>query len=1124
MKLRFVIGGSGSGKSSTLQDEIIRRAEREPGRQFIVVVPDQFTMQTQKEMVERHPARGIMNIDVQSFGRLCHRISDEVGDTERIVLDDTGKNLIIKHLASDLADELPVIGSSLARKGYVHEVKSVISEFMQYGIGPGSVGRLSEYAAEKKALSAKLKDIEKVYEAFSSYLGERYITKEEKLDILAGQIEKSRLLKGSVVAFDGFTGFTPVQENVILKLMEVCEELIFTIIMPPEELDDYRADFDDHRLFALSMKTMRSLEQLAKNAGAERGEDILLGGEAPRFKASPALAFLDKHIFRNSDEVYKDGTGEQLSAFVAVDPRQEIAEIFRRIKKLTREGGLAYRDIAVITGDLERYSPYVAEEEMRSGIPCFVDINQKLEHNPFTEYLRAAMECVDKGYAFDNVMHFLRSGLSGIDPEAADELEDYLLATGIRGSKAYSRIFARRPAYMKDDDEALLRVNETRQLIWDKTEGLREPGSRAAADVYAKALYRFILDSDAYESLVRYSEYFTETGDQVRRKEYDQVYEAVCHLLEQTATLLEGEEISFSEFIEIFLSGLEEIKLGVLPMDVDRVVIGDMERTRLKPVKVVFFAGLNDGIIPAASTPGGMISDIDREFLEGAGFALAPTPRQRMFIQRLYLYHALGRPSRQLVLSYSATNSKGESIRPSYLISLISEMFPGLKTERAGRRPEEMPDAGEMAIMLSEYAAGTMPHEELSGFHTDYDIMREREPEKLKRLTESAFYRYVPEILSRGSVSRIYGDTIKGSVSRMESFAACAYAHYLSYGLKLKERESNELQSLDMGSIYHDVLERFGKTLDEKGIEWAQVKAETIDALLPGIMEAVAAEYGTEKLYQDALSAYTLKRMTRILRRSILTVGQQLAKGTFKPVRYEYRFERDIEPAGGVRVHLSGKIDRVDEYTADGKKYIKITDYKSGNRSLKPEWIYSGEQLQLPVYLYEALRAAGEGAVPAALFYYILSDPMISIDDGVTDDLDRKLLKTLKPRGLISNDDTVINALDTNFTGWSDVMAVQRSAGGAISANSKSAMSPDDIRALTEYAEQKLMELGQEMLKGVYAAKPLDSDKCKYCSHRDECMFDMTLPGCINTEESIDSEEAMIRIRAAVSKRPGTEE
>ncbi len=1119
MKIRFIIGGSGSGKSTALHNEIVSRASKEPGRQFMVIVPDQFTMQTQKEIVEEHPDHGIMNIDVQSFGRLCHRIADEVGEKERIVLDDTGKNLVIKHLASEIADELPAIGSCLSRKGYVHEVKSVISEFMQYGYGAPEVGRLAEHAAEKKALSAKLKDLKRIYEAFTEYLGERYITKEEKLDILASQIEKSALLKGSVVAFDGFTGFTPVQENVILKLMEVCDELIFTVIMPPEELEGYRGDFDDHRLFALSMKTMRSIEQLAADAKAQRGEDILLGSPAPRFAASPALAFLDRHIFRSDDCVYKEELNGQIELFAAANPQEETEEIFRRIRTLTRSGGYAYRDIAVITGDLEKYGPYVQEASLKYEIPCFVDLNHKLDHNPFTEFLRSAMECIDRGYTPECVMHFLRSGLSGIDHDAADELDNYLTATGIRGAKAWSRAFTRRPSYMKDDDEALLRINDTRQLIWDKTGRIRRCGSKARADEYAKALYEFITESEAYERLCEYSDYFKEISDQEREKEYDQVYEAVCRLLEQTASLLEGEEISLKDFIDIFLSGIEEVKLGVIPMDVDRIVAGDMERTRLKPVKVVFFAGLNDGIIPASSAGGGMISDIDREFLESSGFVLAPTPRQRMFIQRLYLYHALGRPSDKLVLSYSAADNKGDPLRPSYLVSRIKEIFPKLTAVRAGRADDELPAMGELALMLSEYASGAMSEEKKRVFFTDYALMKERDGKRVRELTEAAFFRYIPKVLSKASVRNLYGDMISGSVSRMESFAACAYTHFLSYGLRLKERESNELLSPDMGNIYHEVLERFGKALDDRKMQWADISIKDVDEILPKILEDVAAEYDTQKLYQDAQSAYIYKRMGRILRRSIMTVAYQLSKGSFKPVAYERRFERMIKTGNGETAVLKGKIDRLDEYRAEDKIYIKVTDYKSSARSLKYDKVLSGEQLQLPLYLYEAVKNAGEGAVPAALFYYILKEPLIEADSIKDGDPDDKIRKELKPKGLISSDMNVINALDGDFSGWSDVMPVYLTKEGKLSGSSRCALPPEDMKALTDYSYYKLKDLTKEMLKGRIDISPSDEESCRYCDHKDECMFDTGLQGCTYKGRKHSEEEALELIKEAVKDK-----
>ncbi|MBR1471670.1 MAG: helicase-exonuclease AddAB subunit AddB, partial [Lachnospiraceae bacterium] len=243
MSLRFIIGGSGAGKSTVLQEEIIRRADAEPGRQFIIVVPDQFTMQTQKEIVERHARKGIMNIDVQSFGRLCHRLADEVGAADRIILDDTGKNLVLRRIAAELAGGLPAIGSSLKHSGYIHEVKSVISEFMQYGLGPEEIQRLIDYAENggaertggRKLLQAKLRDIKKIYEVFLEWMGKDYIAKEEKLDILAADIRKSEQLKGSVVAFDGFTGFTPVQNRFFTELLHLAQDIRIVVTMDPRE-------------------------------------------------------------------------------------------------------------------------------------------------------------------------------------------------------------------------------------------------------------------------------------------------------------------------------------------------------------------------------------------------------------------------------------------------------------------------------------------------------------------------------------------------------------------------------------------------------------------------------------------------------------------------------------------------------------------------------------------------------------------------------------------------------------------------------------------------------------------------------------------------------------------------
>ena len=1117
MSLRFIIGGSGSGKSTALQEEIIRRAEKEPGRQFIIVVPDQFTMQTQKEIVERTPRKGIMNIDVQSFGRLCHRLADEVGETERIVLDDTGKNLLLRRIAGQLAEELPTIGSSLKRSGYIHEVKSVISEFMQYGLGVEEVQRLIDYARGKKLLQAKLKDINKIYASFQEWLGQDYIAKEERMDILAGDILRSEKMKGSVVAFDGFTGFTPVQDNVITQLMSVCSEVIVTVIMPPAELESYRRHPEEHRLFALSDKTMRSMEQLAQNAGCARGEDLFMPeGTVYRYKGRPVLDFLEQNLFRGRDHVYSGETAGELSCFAAKDPKAELREIFRRIRELTREGGMAYRDIAVVSGDLERYAPYAEQLAAQYEIPIFLDNNQKLEQNPFVEFLRSAFEIAARDFPYESVMHFLKCGMADVDPEDVDALENYLIATGLRGERAWAKPFTRRPRYMKDDPEKLERIDATRAAVYEILKPLAEIKKGGTAAEITEALYRFITENDIFAKLEDYVAFFHENGDVVREKEYSQIYRYICELLEQIAGLLKEEELSLQ-------AGISEIKVGVLPLDVDRVVIGDMERTRLKPIRVLFFAGVNDGVVPRAGGSGGMISDPDREFLAASGFALAPTPRQQMFIQRLYLYHVMSRPAEQLIVSFAQMDPKGESIRPSYLIGVLRQMYPKLRVETA---EEKISDPGQraakVATALSAFAAGAMPDAEKMTFFTIYDMLHAEDAQLAEKLTEAAFYRYHPDRLSEETGENLYGKVLRNSVSRMEQFAECAYAHYLKYGMRLQERETHELQSFDIGNLYHAVLEQFGRGMEEEGADWQEITDADIRRLLKQSAERALGAYGTEQLTQDARTAYQWKRMERVLLRTLQMTKYQLSKGSFVPVKYESGFQRELKLDGnGGRMQLVGKIDRLDRMEEGGRQYLKVTDYKSGKRTLDIKNIYAGMQLQLLLYLREAVTQAkkeqpGETVIPAAAFYYILKDPIIDLKEAGAENaeevIDAELRKELRVTGMISADDAVVRGLDNTGDSNSDVIRLRRKKDGGYYKDSE-VVPAEDLDLLMDYVESKVTELGSGIRAGEKEAAPFDEDSCRYCTHREICPFDRKLPGCRYRGTKLDKDTAWELIR-----------
>ena len=231
MPLQFIIGNSGSGKSYTVFQSVIQEAREHPEQLFYVIVPEQFTMQTQKTLVEMHPDGGILNIDVLSFERLAFRVFEEVGGDTRKILEETGKNMVLQKLVQKHQKDLVYLKNQMKKPGYLDEVKSLISEFMQYEVGEQELERMKEDASDRALLQMKLQDVTVLYQAFRDYLREHYMTPEEVLEVLAKEIVFSEKLRGSVLVLDGFTGFTPVQMKVVKELLAVCSKVLVTVTM-----------------------------------------------------------------------------------------------------------------------------------------------------------------------------------------------------------------------------------------------------------------------------------------------------------------------------------------------------------------------------------------------------------------------------------------------------------------------------------------------------------------------------------------------------------------------------------------------------------------------------------------------------------------------------------------------------------------------------------------------------------------------------------------------------------------------------------------------------------------------------------------------------------------------------
>ena len=1142
MSLRFYFGPSGSGKSHRIYEEIMQRAAQEPGRNFLIIVPDQFTMQTQKDLVMRSDRGGILNIDVLSFGRLSHRILEEVGTKEMPVLDDTGKSLVLQKIAADLKEQLPAMGSLLHKQGYIHEVKSAISEFMQYGISTQDMDKLIASAEKRGALAMKLRDLKTLYRGFQDYIRDHFITTEETLDVLRRSLVKSKILPDSVVVFDGFTGFTPIQNRLIQELMRVCEETIVAVTIGEEE-DPYQMD-GEQKLFHLSKKTVADLVKLAAEAEVTRGEDVFVKGGPNRFTEAPALCYLEQNLFRYQYEPYTEKQCE-IRMFEALSPREEVHQTALYIRKLIREEGLTYRDIAVVIGDLEGYASYVETEFGQLEIPCFLDRTRGIVLNPMIEYIKSVLQLYIRDFSYDTVFHFLRSGMADISREEIDELENYVIRTGARGYRTYSRLFTRKTEEMQQGsgqedteraEETMERLNRIRQQFADTVEILHM-APRAKAGEYVDHLYDFLEQNQVQQKLLNYQQRFEQEGDLAKAREYAQIYRLVMDLLDQIYELLGEEEISLQEFADILEAGFGEITVGTIPQNVDRIVVGDMERTRLKQVKVLFFLGVNDGNIPKNASKGGIISDMDREFLIESGTEMAPSPRQQMYIQRLYLYLNMTKPSQRLYLSYAKVNSDGKGIRPSYLIDTVRKLFPQLAVEYPQNRSRleqiegRQEGARYLAEELREYVEGTLPEEERQDFYLMY---RAYEADAAGRdlLTRAAFRRYRESGLSRIVARALYGQQLENSVSRLETYAACACRHFLQYGLSLQEREEFGFEASDMGTVYHAVLENFAGKLAESNLTWWDFTEDFAAKAVKESVEAYAATYGETVLYSSARNEYAITRMSRILTRTVLTLQKHLKQGSFQPDDYElsFRFAEDLDSihvdlSEDEKMHLQGRIDRIDVSEDTEHVYVKVIDYKSGNRKFDLAALYYGLQLQLVVYMNAAMEMESrkhpdKEIVPAALLYYHIDDPTIETPVELTDEqINEQILAKLRMNGVVNSDPGVVERLDRYMQDKSVVIPVEKKKDGSFSARS-GVLSREEMQLISSYVDAKIRSIGREILDGKIAANPYEKgneEACTYCAYKKVCGFDGSIPGYEKRQlEDLDKQALMQRMQETV--------
>ncbi|MEE1086631.1 MAG: PD-(D/E)XK nuclease family protein [Schaedlerella sp.] len=1084
MALHFIFGNSGSGKSHYLYDYVTKESIKYPKTNYFVLVPEQFTMQTQKDLCSIHPRQGIMNIDVLSFVRLSHRIFEETGHRIGNILDDEGKNLILRKIAGECENDFKVLRGNLKRQGYINEVKSVISEFAQYGINIDCLDEFLQELESESYLYYKLLDIRKIYHDFENYLADQYITKEELLDVLSSVIPESNILKDSVVVLDGYTGFTPVQNKLLGELMKVCKDIFITAEMD-RRVDPFVYEHP-YQLFAISKQMVTSLVKIAAENHIKIESPVYLYEDIPiRFRNAPALGFLEQNLFRYSQKKFVDEQ-EQISVHVTHNPAKEAEFVASELHKLVRKNGYRYRDMAVVVSDMETYAIHLQRACEEFQIPYFMDHKKSILLNAFIEYIRSLLGMFEQRFSYESVFRFLRTGMTEFTMTEIDKLENYVLALGLKGYKKWQSAWVRRTSTV--DEEDLAELNHLRVRFIEKIDGLQmilKMRNKTVKDI-TEAVYDFLVKEQMEEKTHEMENLFQENNELALAKEYSQIYRIVIELFDKFVDLLGKEKISLKEYCELLDAGLEEAKVGVIPPGIDQVVIGDMERTRLNNLKVLFFMGANDTFLPGKLGQGGILSEKDREKFAEKKVSLSPGSKEQAYTQKFYLYMNLTKPSEKLYISYSKVSSDGKTLRPAYLVQDLKQLFEKFQVVDEEKRElseyEWTQKRGEMylAEKLRDRVRGL--GEDWKEMYTWY-----KKEGNYKNLLDAAFYKKEKEQLDTKEAEDLFGNMNRFSVTRLEKFSSCAYAHFLTYGLHLAERERYQFEAIDLGNIAHQSLERYAKKLDKHRMDWIEVSENVRQELINEAVEESIVDYGNTVLYSSARNEYTIVRIKKLISRTVWAITRQMEKGDFKPKGYELKFG-------------SGKIDRLDTYEEADKVFVKVTDYKTGRKAFDITAMYHGLQMQLPVYLNAAMELEGskkkeKEIIPAGFFYYRMEDPIVDKETGKN--AEDKILKELRLDGMVNADEEVLKHLERNLSGASDCIPVSRKKDGELSKTSKILL-PEEFDIFLKFTKQKEDYIKKNIFEGNVNVSPYklgENTGCDYCEYQSICGFDSRIDG-----------------------------
>ncbi|MBC7784284.1 MAG: PD-(D/E)XK nuclease family protein [Burkholderiales bacterium] len=1142
MGTRFIIGRAGSGKTHFLHEELVRHIQKDPLNEIaLVLVPKHATFQTERAIATDPRLGGFINVRVLSPDDLGELALVETGAASGARLDPIGRGLILGHLLRTYAADLPYFRNSAHQPGLAAEIDRTFGEFERAGRDLGDIDELIDQVgksshSDQQAVARKLIDLRRIYQLYQKFLAAQGFDPYSRQTRAHEAIERCPLVQRSLVLIDDFYDLTAHERLLIASVAKTARQTFISLLLDPDApvLSNLEWIPTDLGVFHRTGMTYRRLHQSLTQAGVMLDPPLRLR-DAPRFQTGNLRAIEEGF---ESPQPMESSDGSVVLQ-LATDRADEVAAAARAIKSLMAKG-FRQRDICVLARVIGDYEALIDVTFVEHDIAYFVDRRRSAEHHPLIRTLHAIGRIVQTRWAPVAVIELARAGLIGISSDEADLLADYIRQHNLPREAwledkpwEYHRRVEEEESHGRShfSDADVATVNALRVRLRTALAEITDPawttGWRSVGKC-VETLFAVLSALNVSQSMAAIIKTAEEDNRLQDRAEHELGWTRLIELVDQPVDLLGDVHLPGNQFISLLQTALDELELAITPPTIDQVLVGSVDRTRTQNPRAVILLGMNAGEFPLLITEKAVLNDRDRRALLEAGVEVEPPSRQMILFEQLLGYVALTSASQKLILIRTARDDDGNELEPSPFWHTVGRCIGGLVEQNPANPIARIATPRQVVSHALAWGRGDNIATSDSAGAEIYNWLAGSAPAAIKSVRDRAWpvlsYTNQPK-LSKKIALQIFASPLHASVSRIEAYAACPFQHFLRYGLRLQEPPDSDVSALDLGILYHGVLERLvRKTIDQR-TDFATA-TDLTQPQIREIAQQVGQELRNQVFLSNARNRYTLEHLETVVERLIRSQQFIAERGVFRPGFAELVFGRngqlpplEMRTPHGNDVVLSGKIDRVD-ITASNTHFTVI-DYKLGGQTFDLGDVAHGLMLQLLTYLL-VLEAHGEKLTGtkltpgAALYVKMLRsiDPTKNPIDAPEPHEPEYHARSM-PRGVINA--AAAGHMDSSLgsVGKSDTYKIARTKSGELARTGNDAIEQDQFADLIRFVGRKIAMLADAMIAGDISIAPYVIGKvtpCPHCGYRSVCRFDRLIGG-YRRLEPLTRDQAMEVIR-----------